>query len=88
LRRVLSDKEPDLLTPVRAIMTTDVLVGVPEDEADYIMGVMTNSKIRHMPIVSGNTMVGILSIGDLVKSQLKQFEFENRHLKDYIKRGS
>jgi CBS domain-containing protein len=87
LRRCLVDSKPDFQTPVRAIMTSDVLVGVPEDEADYVMGVMTNNRIRHLPIVSGKTMVGIVSIGDVVKSQLKQFEFEIRHLKDYIKGG-
>jgi len=87
MRRCLRDPEPDLLTPIRAIMTTDVLVGVPDDDADYVMGVMTNNRIRHLPIVSGKTMVGIVSIGDVVKSQLKQFEFEIRHLKDYIRSG-
>ena len=85
LRRCLKDENPDFLAPVRAIMTADVIVGVPEDDADYVMGMFTNNRIRHLPIVSGKTMVGIVSIGDVVKSQLKQFEFENRHLKDYIK---
>jgi CBS domain-containing protein len=87
MRRCLRNPKPDLLTPIRAIMTTDVLVGVPDDDADYVMGVMTNNRIRHLPIVSGKTMVGIVSIGDVVKSQLKQFEFEIRHLKDYIQSG-
>ena len=87
LRRCLKDPNPDFLTPIRAIMTTDVIVGVPEDDTDYVMGVMTNNRIRHLPIVSGKTMVGLVSIGDVVKSQLKQFEFEIRHLKDYIKSG-
>ena len=85
MRRCLRNPKPDLLTPVRAIMTSDVVIGVPEDDADYVMGVMTNHRIRHLPIVSGKTMVGIVSIGDVVKSLLKEFEFEIRNLKDYIK---
>lgn len=87
LRRCLKAAEPDLSMPIRAIMSTDVIVGVPDDDVDYIMNVITNNKIRHLPIVTGKKLVGIVSIGDIVKSMLKEIEFENRHLKDYIKSG-
>jgi CBS domain-containing protein len=87
LRRCLNAGEPSLSTPVRAIMTTDVIVGVPDDDVDYVMNVITENKIRHLPIVVGNSLAGIVSIGDVVKSMLKEIEFENRHLKDYIKSG-
>ncbi len=87
LRRCLKAAEPNLSMPVRAIMTTDVIVGVPEDDVDYVMNVITDNKIRHLPIVTGKNLVGIVSIGDIVKSMLKEIEFENRHLKDYIKSG-
>ena len=87
LRRCMKAATPDLSTPVRAIMTADVIVGVPDDEVDYIMNVITENKIRHVPIVSGKNLVGIVSIGDMVKSMLTEMEFENRHLKDYIKSG-
>ena len=87
LRRCLKAGEPSLSTPVRAIMTTDVIVGVPDDDVDYVMNVITENKIRHLPIVDGNSLAGIVSIGDVGKSMLKEIEFENRHLKDYIKGG-
>lgn len=69
---------------VREAMTADLIVGVPEDEIDYVMGVMTRNKIRHLPIVEGRELKGILSIGDLVWSCLTEAEYENRHLKEYI----
>lgn len=87
LRRCVKAEKPDLSTPVRAIMTEDVIVGVPDDELDYVMNVITENKIRHLPIVMGKNLVGIISIGDAVKSMLEEIEFENRHLKDYIKSG-
>ncbi len=87
LRRCLKASEPDLSVPIRSIMTTDVIVGVPEDDVDYVMNVITDNKMRHLPIVTGKKLVGIVSIGDIVKSMLKEIEFENRHLKDYIKSG-
>jgi signal-transduction protein with cAMP-binding, CBS, and nucleotidyltransferase domain len=48
------------------------------------MGIMTSNKIRHLPILKGTKVTGVISIGDLVKSQMKNIEFENRYLKDYI----
>jgi CBS domain-containing protein len=50
------------------------------------MGIMTNNRIRHLPIMNGERLEGIISIGDIVKAQLEETEFENRYLKDYIRR--
>jgi CBS domain-containing protein len=69
---------------VREAMTADLIVGVPDDDLNYVMGIMTRNKIRHLPIVEGRSLKGILSIGDLVWSCLTEAEFENRHLKEYI----
>lgn len=69
---------------VRKEMTKDVLVGVPDDDLNYIMNIMTENRIRHVPIVSEGRMVGIVSIGDVLKTRLEQCEFEARHLHDYI----
>jgi CBS domain-containing protein len=87
LRRCIREEDPDLGKPVRSIMTEDVIVGVPDDEVDYVMHIITENKIRHLPIVMGKNLVGLVSIGDVVKSVMKEMEFENRHLKDYIKSG-
>lgn len=71
-------------THVKDAMTTDLIIGVPDDDVDYLMGVMTVNKIRHIPILEGKRVVGVVSIGDVVKSQLKDAHYENRYLKDYI----
>jgi CBS domain-containing protein len=71
-------------TRVESVMTTDLIIGLPEDDVDYLMGIMTENKIRHIPILQDGRIIGIVSIGDLVKSQLHDAHYENRYLKDYI----
>jgi CBS domain-containing protein len=71
-------------TPVRAAMTADLIVGVPDDDLDYVMNIMTQNRIRHLPIVVDGELQGIVSIGDVVNAVRKSVESENRHLKDYI----
>ena len=82
----LMSERPDALadTAVADIMTTDVIVGVPTDDLDYVMNIMTNNKIRHLPIVEDGHLAGIVSIGDVVNEVRRSVESENRHLKDYI----
>jgi CBS domain-containing protein len=65
-------------------MTTELLVGLPTDEVAYIAGVMTENRIRHVPIVDGGQMIGLISIGDIVKTQMENIKVENRYLKEYI----
>ena len=50
------------------LMTTDLIVGVADDDIDYIGGVMTNNRIRHIPIVEKDKLVGLVSVGDVVKA--------------------
>lgn len=69
---------------VEKIMTTNLIVGTPDDKVDYIMTVMTENRIRHIPIMEGKELKGLVSIGDVVKSQLKETHVENKYLKDYI----
>jgi CBS domain-containing protein len=73
-------------TTVREVMTTNLIIGVPDDEVGYVMGIMTHNRIRHLPIIAGERLEGMISIGDVVKAQLEETEFENRYLKDYIQR--
>ena len=73
-------------TRVAECMTANLIIGLPEDEVGYVMGIMTNNRIRHLPIMNGERLEGIISIGDVVKAQLEETEFENRYLKDYIQR--
>lgn len=71
-------------TPVEDVMTKNVIIGVPDDDLDYVMGIMTKNRIRHLPVLESDKLVGIISIGDVVNSHLRATEFENRLLKDYI----
>lgn len=69
---------------VEKIMTTDLIVGTLDDDVDYIMTIMTENRIRHVPIMEGKELKGLVSIGDVVKSQMKVTHAENKYLKDYI----
>ncbi len=69
------------------LMTRNVIVALPDDDTGYLMGIMTQNRIRHIPVVTGEGIAGFVSIGDLVKSKLEDAEFENRMLSDYIKGG-
>jgi CBS domain-containing protein len=66
------------------LMTTQLMVGVPDDDIKYIGGVMTQNRIRHVPIVENDNLVGLISVGDVVKAQMDTIEVENRYLKTYI----
>lgn len=71
-------------TLVSDAMTTNVIVGVPEDDLDYVMNIMTENRIRHLPVVDDGELAGLVSIGDIVNAVRRSVESENRHLKDYI----
>jgi CBS domain-containing protein len=71
-------------TRVREVMTTRLIVGSLDDEVGYVMGIMTHNRIRHLPIIAAQRLAGLISIGDVVKAQLEETEFENRYLRDYI----
>src|SRR3989338_8711544 len=60
-----NNKELDAM-PVSKLMTKEVVIGSPEDETNYIMGVMTQKRVRHIPVVAGGKLQGIVSIGDVV----------------------
>lgn len=69
---------------VEQVMTRDVIVGSPLDSVEDIMGVMTQNRIRHLPVLDGDELVGIVSIGDIVKAQHDALSMENHYLKSYL----
>ena len=72
-------------TRVYEVMSRDLIVGEAGDTVDYVMGIMTRNRIRHLPIMAtGDRMIGMVSIGDVVESQLHETRYENRHLREYI----
>jgi CBS domain-containing protein len=68
-------------------MTSPLVVVTPETTIDETMAVMTDRRIRHVPVVDGGEVVGVVSIGDLVKFKSKQQSFEIQYLTDYITAG-
>lgn len=70
--------------PISQLMSTEVLIGIPEDEVEYVAGIMTYNRVRHIPIMDGGRMVNLLSIGDIVKARISDMKSENRYLKMYI----
>jgi CBS domain-containing protein len=71
-------------TAAADVMTTELVIGLPDDGLDYVMDVMTRNRIRHLPIVDDGRLVGIVSIGDVVNACRSEVEAENRYLHDYI----
>ncbi len=69
---------------VGAIMTTTVETCAPADDLDDLMQTMTERRIRHVPVVDGGALVGIVSIGDVVKHKIGQLTFERDQLDSYV----
>ena len=72
---------------VKDVMTKSLIIGLPDDTVDYVMGVMTQNRVRHLPVVEPEHQVvalGVVSIGDVVYASLGETTYENRLLRDYI----
>jgi len=82
--RACAARWPLAHTQVSDAMTRDVVVGAPTDSVEDTMEVMTDRRVRHLPILQDGELVGIISIGDVVKARHEQTEFENHHLKAYL----
>jgi CBS domain-containing protein len=72
---------------VEQIMTADVQVCAPDDSFGSLMAIMTEHRVRHVPVLDGDQLVGVLSIGDAVKQRMDQLEFERDQLNNYVSRG-
>ena len=66
------------------VMSTNLIVGLPTDTLEYIAGIMDKNWIRHIPIVEGDNMVGLVSEGDIIKTMTQDKEIENRYLTMYL----
>jgi len=84
LRRVTLEGRTDREIAVREIMSSPLVVATPETTIDECMAMMTDRRIRHIPVVEGGEVVGVVSIGDVVKFKSKQQSFEIQYLTDYI----
>jgi CBS domain-containing protein len=83
--RRLNERGADLLgVAVSEIMTSEVYSCGPHDDVDRIAETMTERRIRHMPVLDGDRMIGLVSIGDVVKSRIEQLEVDRGQLEQYI----
>jgi len=69
---------------VEEVMTRELIIGTLDDNLEYVQTIMTENRIRHLPILDGARLAGIVSIGDVVKAHLKEIHAENRYLRDYM----
>jgi CBS domain-containing protein len=88
--RALADAAPDaavLAQPVSTLMSTDLSTCGPQSTVDELMRLMTDRRIRHVPVLDGDELAGIVSIGDVVKSRIDELQTEAEALHDYISSG-
>lgn len=87
--RHLHQHGPDLLRrPVGEIMSAVVVTCCPDDRVDDLAAVMTNNRVRHVPVLHDGRLVGIVSIGDVVKNRMQELQAERQQLRDYITQGA
>ena len=84
VRRLNDSGNALLATPVRDIMTTAISTCTPRDAVTDLARTMTAGRFRHMPVLVGGELVGIVSIGDLVKARIDELESEREQLQSYI----
>lgn len=76
-----------LARPVSSIMSPVVATCTKSDSADYVSMLMTEQRVRHIPVLHNGRLAGIVSIGDIVKSRMEELQAEHAQLRDYIARG-
>ena len=83
-RKIALQGKSSRTTPIWAVMTDEVICVSPDLPADKCMVIMTDKRIRHLPVLADGRLVGIISIGDVVKSIMSEQQVLIRHLEDYI----
>ena len=83
-RKVILEGRSSRDTKIRSIMTTHLVWAHPTDSVEHAMGLMTRERIRHLPVMDGDTVLGLVSIGDLVKVLIDQQQFTIQQLERYI----
>ncbi|MCW5962377.1 MAG: CBS domain-containing protein [Pyrinomonadaceae bacterium] len=83
-RKVILQGKSSRETPVSEIMTIGVEVVDPIDTVERCMELMTDKRIRHLPVVENDSVIGVLSIGDLVKAIIEEQQFQIEQLESYI----
>jgi CBS domain-containing protein len=84
LRRIAVEGRTSRDTQVREVMSTPVIVVTPQTTVEEAMALMTDRRIRHAPVVDEDRLVGMISIGDLVRHQSREQDFRIQYLTEYI----
>jgi CBS domain-containing protein len=83
--KAVAQADIDLLrTPVRERMSVHLITAAPDDEVETVMGLMTQRRFRHLPVLENGKLAGMISIGDLVKAHHALMAIENQQLRSYI----
>jgi CBS domain-containing protein len=86
--RRLNERGADLLgQSVSEIMTSVVVTCAPGDAVDTLTGLMTENRVRHVPVIANGQLAGIVSIGDVVKTRMEELQAEQEQLQTYITQG-
>jgi signal-transduction protein with cAMP-binding, CBS, and nucleotidyltransferase domain len=83
-RGVAAEGESAARAAIETLMSVDVVTCAPTDKTDELMTLMTNRRIRHLPVMAGGELVGMVSIGDIVKARLTELESHSEALQTYI----
>ena len=83
-RKITLEGRSSRETKIRSIMTTRLVWVHSTDTVEHAMAVMTRERIRHLPVMDGDTVMGLVSIGDLVKAMIDQQQFTIEQLERYI----
>jgi CBS domain-containing protein len=86
-RKVILQERPSLQTSCREIMTTKVFLVSPEATIDECMAFMTDKRIRHLPVLDKERLVGIVSVGDCIKAAISKQQFIIEQLESYMREG-
>jgi CBS domain-containing protein len=84
-RKIVLQGKASVNTPASEIMTGRVMCVGPEETAEQVMALMTEKKVRHLPVLEDDRLIGIISIGDVVKATIAQKEFIIEQLEHYIR---
>ena len=87
LRRIALEGRTSRETALRDVMTTDLVTVEPTTSVDHCLGLMTQRKIRHLPVVRDGELAGVVSIGDLVRARLEEAVSEAEDLKHFVAGG-
>ena len=85
VRALATNREGGLSQPVARYMTTEVVTATPRDDAVEVLERMTHGRFRHMPVLNDGGVIGVVSIGDVVKARIEDLQRDNAALEEFIR---